>query len=133
MCHWKWCTHSTSPTYNFCDKYSKQVLTNHVTTSLAIRMFSVSCHDVNNTNSVSCHQVHQSYKQNSCTQSRYWERPKISNHVMQKISTPQRLQMHLRVSSAPLQSKRSSSIQQLLCYGDRGGFLSFYSLIKSHQ
>ena len=38
--------------------------------------------------------------------------------------------MHLRVSSAPLQSKRSSSIQQLLCYGDSEGFFSFDSLIK---
>ena len=59
-----------------------------------------------------------------------WERPKISNHVMQKISTSQRRQMHLRVSSAHLQSERSSSIQQLLCYGDSAGFLSFDSLIK---
>ena len=74
--------------------------------------------------------MHQSYKQNSCTQSRYWEIPKIFNHVIQKISTSQRWQMHLRVSSAPLQSKRSSSIQQLLCCGDSARFLSFDSLIK---
>ena len=47
---------------------------------------------------------------------------------MQKISTSKRWHMHKRVSSAPLQSKRSP-IKQLLCYGDNEGYF-FGSLIR---
>ena len=56
-----------------------------------------------------------------------------SANVVQNISTSRRCHLYWWVSSVPLQSKKSSSIQQLLCSGDSDGFFKLDLFCQSRD